>query len=118
MHADGLSSATQKRAKPAVVAAAMALADGEEVTGFVCGQFMGEDGVAVLTDRRVLCINGRTFAPDQDSIGLGELTDVKGWIEGNRATLQITGGGHALVVGDIREVESAQKFAGDLRSHL
>ena len=118
MHAEGLSSATQKRAKAAVVAAALSMDDGEKVQGFICGQYLGHDGVAVLTDRRVLCVNSRTFAPDGDAIALSELTEVKGWIEGNRATLQVSGAGLDLVIGDVREVETAQKFAGDLRSNL
>lgn len=118
MHADGLSAATQKRAKPAVVAAAMALEDGEQVHGMLCGEYLGHDGVAVLTNRRVLCINARTFAPDQDSIMLSNLDDVRGWIESNRATLQIKGASQELVIGDVKEVEAAQKFAGDLRANL
>ncbi len=118
MHTQGLSGSTQKRAKAAIVAASMALEDGEQVQGLICGEYLGHDAVAVLTDRRVLCINDRAFAPDQDSIALSELADVKGWIEGNRATLQVTGGAIDLVIGDVKEVETAQRFAGDLRTNL
>lgn len=118
MHTQGLSGSTQKRVQAAVVAAALALEDGEQVQGMVCGEYLAHDAVAVLTDRRVLCINSRTFAPDQDSIAFADLDDVKGWIEGNRATLQVTGGAVDIVIGDIKEVETAQRFAGDLRTNL
>jgi hypothetical protein len=118
MYAEGLSDPTEKRAKAAIVAASMALEDSEQVQGLICGEYLGHDAVAVLTDRRVLCINSRFFAPDQDSIALTDLVDVKGWIEGNRATLLVTGGAVDFVIGDINEVETAQQFAGNLRTNL
>ncbi|MEM7095633.1 MAG: hypothetical protein AAF567_21715 [Actinomycetota bacterium] len=118
VHVEGLSSATRKRSAAAVLVASMVIEDGETVEAIVCGEFQAHDAVAVLTDRRLLCVNARDFAPDQASIALTDLDDVKGWIEGNRATLQISGGSLDLVLGDVREVEAAQKFASDLRTNL
>ncbi len=118
MHTQGLSGSSQKRAKAAAIAASLLLADGEQVQGLVCGEYLAHDAVAVLTDRRLLCINSRAFAPDQDSIALSDLQEVRGWIEGNRATLQVIGAGVDIVIGDVKEVETAQRFAADLRTNL
>jgi hypothetical protein len=114
----GLSTGTQKRAKPAVVAAAMALEPGELVRAVVCGEYLAHDGVAVLTDKRILFINSRTFAPDMDSIPLAAITDVKGWAESNRATLRVSGAGLAHVLGDIKEIDAAQAFAVAVRANV
>lgn len=113
-----LSGGTAKRARSALAAAAVLLDGDETAQGLICGQYLANDGVVVLTERRLLCVNDREHAPDHESIALDDLDDVKGWIEGNRATLRIDAGDTVVVIGDIKEVESAQKFAGDLRTNL
>ena len=114
--ARGLSNTTQKRAKAAVVAAAMVLESGEVVRDFVCGQYLGHDGVAVLTDRRLILANNRTFSPEVQTVPASDVTAVKGWVEGKRATLRITANDVEAVLGDIAEVDRAQEFAQALRS--
>jgi len=91
---------------------------GEVVEAIVCGQYQGHDGVAVLTNRRLVVANSRTFAPEIDSLSFAELSDVKGWAESGKATLRFSGGPRALVLGDIAEVDAAQTFAGALRSKI
>ena len=94
----------------------MILEGGETVRGFVCGQYLGYDGVAVLTNRRLVFANNRTFSPEVTSIGVDGITEVKGWAESNRATLRVTGTTGIHVLGDIAEVDRAQTFANALRS--
>ena len=113
-----ISSSTQKRAKAAVVAAATALEDGEIVQAMVCGEYRAHDGVAVLTDRRVILANSRTFAPEIDSIPIGEVADIKGWADSGRATLRVSSSSTSLVIGDIKEVDGAQNFAAAVRSRI
>jgi len=117
-HAAGISSATQKRAKAAVVAASLSLDEGEMVTGLVCGEYLGHDGVAVLTTSRIVFANSRTFAPDVDSVPISTVQEVKGWIESNRATLEVTTATGAFVVGGIKELDAAQMLASELRGRL
>jgi len=116
--AASIPSATQKRAKAAVVAAATSLEPGEQVQALVCGEFMADDGVAVLTDRRVLMANSRTFAPEIQSMPLTAVNDVKGWADSGRATLRFSSLDGVLVLGDIHEVDSAQAFAGAVRGKI
>ena len=113
-----IPTATQKRAKAAVVAAAMSLEHGEQVRAMVCGEYLAHDGVAVLTDRRVVFANARTFAPDVHAAALNTLTEVKGWAEKGRATLRIASATTSFVIGDIKEVDAAQGFAAAVRSNL
>ena len=94
----------------------MVLELGEIVSDFVCGQYLGYDGVAVLTNRRLVFANNRTFAPEVTSIALAGITAVKGWAESNRATLRVSGTTGVQVLGDIAEVDRAQAFATTLRS--
>jgi hypothetical protein len=114
----GIPSETQKRAVAAVVAAATALEPGEQVQALICGEYLADDGVAVLTDRRVILANSRTFAPEIHSMPLASINDVKGWADSGRATLRFFGEDGAFVVGGIKEVESAQTFASAVRGKI
>ena len=116
--ASSISASTQKRAKAAVVAAALALEPGEQVQALVCGEYLAHDGVAVLTDRRLILANSRTFAPEVTALALEAVSDVKGWADSGKATLRFTGASDTLVLGDIAEVDAAQAFAGALRSNI
>lgn len=99
------------------MAASLSLESAESVNALVCGEVAGYDAVAVLTDGDLVVANARPFAPEVVRLGRADVLDVKGWIESNRATLQITAtGDRTIVIGEIREVETAQKLAGDLRS--
>ena len=70
---------------------------------------------AVLTDRRLIFANNRTFAPEIASLPRSAIGGVKGWAESNRATLRVDGASGQLVLGDIAEVDRAQEFANTLR---
>lgn len=100
------------------LAAAVELKDGEQVSGLVVGEYLGHAGVAVVTPDRVLLINSRQYAPDIDSLARADIDEVKGWIEGNRATLRISGGGQGLVIGNIRELDTVQAVAAQLRGEV
>jgi len=84
----------------------------------VCGEYLAHDGVAVVTNQRVLFANSRTFSPEITSVALGDVTDVKGWADSGRATLRVSTTSSDLVIGDIKEVDGAQSFAAALRSNL
>ena len=101
-----------------MVAAATALEPGEQVRALVCGEYLAHDGVAVLTDRRVVLANSRTFAPEINDMALTAVSDVKGWADSGRATLRFSGDAGTLVLGDIKEVDGAQAFAAAVRSSM
>ena len=113
-----ISAGTQKRAKAALVAATRALEPGEQVQALVCGEYLADDGVAVLTDRRLVLANSRTFAPEVHSLPPRSIKDVKGWVDSARATLRFSGKDRAFVIGEIKEVESAQAFAAAVRGKI
>ena len=113
-----LPPVSQLRAKPALIAAATFLEPGERVQAIVAGQYLAHDGIALVTDSRVLFANGRTFSPEVHAVSLSEVTDVKGWAESSRATLRVTAGQAMMVIGDIAEVNLAQSFAVAVRSRI
>jgi len=84
----------------------------------VCGEVLAHDGVAVLTDRRIVFANSRTFAPEIQSIQLSSVEDVKGWADSGRATLRFTAKGSTTVIGDIKEVDDTQAFAAAVRARI
>lgn len=100
------------------MAVATALEPSEQAQAVVCGEYLGHDAVAVLTDRRLVLANSRTHAPEIETIDVGAVTDVKGWADGGRATLRFTAGSTSAVIGQIREVDAAQAFASALRARL
>ncbi len=101
-----------------MVAAATALEADEPVEALICGEYLADDGVAVLTDRRVIVANSRTFAPEIHSMPLTSISDVKGWADSGRATLRFSSTDGVVVLGDIKEVESAQAFAAAVRGKI
>ena len=100
------------------MAATTALEPGEQAQALVCGEYLANDGVAVLTDRRVVLANSRMFAPEIHSLSLRSIKDVKGWADSARATLRFSSDDGAFVIGDIKEVESAQDFASAVRGKI
>jgi len=74
--------------------------------------------VAVLTDRRLVLANSRTFAPEIMVVPLQSVQDVKGWADSGRATLRVTSIGNTAVIGDIKEVDAAQAFAAAVRARI
>lgn len=100
------------------MAATRVLEPGEQVQALICGEYLADDGVAVLTDRRLVLANSRTFAPEVHSLPLRSIKDVKGWVDSARATLRFSGKDRAFVIGEIKEVESAQAFAAAVRGKI
>lgn len=82
----------------------------------VGGRFLGHDGVAILTDRRLLLANGRSWDPEIVSIEALSTLGVEGWVERRAATLRLTDGADVHVIDRINDTGVAESLASALRA--
>lgn len=101
-------------ATPICVAAAL-LRDGEVVRSVVTGQMLGRAAVVVLTDRRVLVVNGRRWQPIVDSFAIGPDLVVRGRHDRHVALLTFSAGSRLSTVDGIGDVGLAVELAERLR---
>jgi hypothetical protein len=94
------------------------LTPGERVAVVVQGRFLGHDGVAVLTDQRLIVTNAREWSPEQAVYASFSGMIVQGWRDGNSATLSVEQGGRVAVLDQIRDQGLAQELATALRSRV
>jgi hypothetical protein len=92
------------------------LEEGELVESLIVGKVNELDGVAVLTDRRLLLHNDRQWAVDQLSMPLDAGLTVQGLAEGGTATLTFVRENVAVPVSRIGDVNLAQEFAQRVRA--
>ena len=112
---DRLSSATRKASAGAFAVAAVSLDEGEIVQLAVGCRFLGADGAIVLTDRRMLITNARSWEPDVVPVGLEPGLSVQGWQDDRSAALVFARDGHELVVDRITDRVVAQELAAEVR---
>lgn len=101
-------------ATPICVAAAL-LRDGEVVRAVVTGQMLGCAAVVVLTDRRLLVVNGRRWQPIVDSFAIGPDLVVRGRHDRHVALLTFSEGSRLSTVDGIGDVGLAVELAERLR---
>jgi hypothetical protein len=94
------------------------LEDNERVDVLVQGRLLGEEGACVLTDRRVLLVNGREWKPDVLQLDVIAGLMVQGWQDDRVASLVFQTGGAAVTIDQIAEREMAQRLAASLRSRI
>lgn len=92
------------------------LEDGEVVECLVVGKVNELDGVAVLTDRRVLLHNDRQWAVDQVSMPVDAGLSVQGLAERGVATLTFVRDGVAAPITRVPDVALAQELAQRVRA--
>jgi hypothetical protein len=91
---------------------------GERVEVLVQGRFKGEDGAAVLTDRRIVLANDREWKPDIEVIELRPGLTIQGWADDRAASLTFQLAGATATIEAIGEKELAQRFAGLARARV
>ena len=110
-------SAGARRAALAPVAILTALLEpGEVAEAVVQGEHQHRPAVLVLTDRRLVVVNDRRWAPDVRSFALDDRLVVHGWQDDRRATLVFVLGGVGTVVDAISDRPLARDLAQRVRA--
>jgi hypothetical protein len=90
----------------------------EQVVVVLQGKFLGEDGAAVLTQRRLVLANDREWKPDIQSVPIGPGLTVQGWQDDRTASLVFVQGGTTTTIDQISDRELAQRVASLVRSRV
>jgi hypothetical protein len=90
----------------------------EPVEALVQGTYQSGAAIGALTDRRVLLVNEREWAPDVRSIPLDAALLVQGWQDDHSASLTFVVAGHSLVLSAITDRPLAQDLAHRLRAKV
>jgi hypothetical protein len=90
----------------------------EQVVVVLQGKFLGEDGAAVLTQRRLVLANDREWKPDIESVVIGPGLTVQGWQDDRTASLVFVQGGVTTTIDQISDRELAQRVAALVRSRV
>lgn len=111
-----LSSSARRSGKTALLAAAVLLDEREIVECAAVGRMEAEPAVVVLTDRRVLLVNERTWSPSVVNLPVDSSLAVQGWQDSRTATLTFVVGGRQHVVEQITDKQLAVEVAGRVRA--
>jgi hypothetical protein len=106
----------RRSVKSAALVVASMLDEGEQVEVLVAGRFRGDDGIAVVTARRVVVVNDREWKPEVEIIDIGPALSVQGWQDDRTASLLFEDGARSVAIEQIAERELAQRMAGVVRS--
>jgi hypothetical protein len=107
---------SRRSGKVAFALIAHVLEPGERVEALVQGKFRGEDGAAVVTDRRVVLANDREWKPDVAILELAPGLKVQGWADDRSASLVFERDGQTTTIEQIGERELAQRMAATVRA--
>ena len=110
-----LANSARKSARVALAIASSLLDEGELVECVVTGHVLEHDGVAVLTNRRVLVVNDREWKPEVLSFRIDSSLTVRGEAAGSEATLTVQREAQLAVIARIADVPLAQDMAQRLR---
>jgi hypothetical protein len=113
-----VGNAAKKAGKVALGITSALLQEGELVESLIVGKVNELDGVAVLTDRRLLVHNDRQWQIDQLSMPLDAALTVQGIAEGGTATLTFVREGIGVPVAKVGDVALAQEFAARVRTRV
>ena len=111
-----LMGGSRRTARGAALVAASHLAPNETVEIVVCGRFLANDAVAVLTNTRLIVANDRQWDPEIVSLDNLVGLKVEGWVERRSATLRLTHGTDTHVVDRINDTAVAEALADALRA--
>lgn len=116
MAASRLGNAGRRSGRVALAVTSALLDEGEIVECAVQGRFNGADGVAVLTNERVLVVNDRSWKPDVLEIEVDGSTTVQGWQDDRTAALVFQRADQSATVDKIGDRHLAMEFAQRLRA--
>jgi hypothetical protein len=102
---------SRRAGKAAFLVIASTLEPGERVEVLVQGKVHGEDGAAVLTDRRIVLANDREWKPEIEVVPLGPGLTVQGWQDDRAASLTFERGGNRVMIEQVGDRELAQRLA-------
>ena len=112
----GLTGGPRKAAKTPALVLAVLLRDGEVVQCLVVGQVLGVDGVAALTDQRLVFVTEREFEPDVFELPVDASLTVAGMQDDRTASLTFQHGPHSAVIERISDRPLAMEFAQRVRA--
>ncbi len=110
------SPGARRAGKASLLAAAVLLEEGESVECAAAGRLEGEPAAAVLTDRRILLVNERAWAPLVASMRVDASLAVQGWQDSRTASLTFLTHGRQLVLEQITDKALAIEVAGRIRA--
>ena len=110
-----IDKASLKKARTALAVAGAVLDDGEQVEAVVTGQFEGNPGVLVLTDRNILVVDDRPWRPTVERLALDGSLQVQGLQDNRTASLTLVTAARQYVVDQISMRELAVEMAQRIR---
>lgn len=116
-HLARMGEATRPYAEVPVLLAALLLHESETVIVVVPGLIDEEVGVAVVTDRRVLLVNGRRWNPVVSEFAIAPGLTVDGWQDAETAMLTFNAG-HSTRLSAIVDKPLAFEAAGVVRDRV
>jgi hypothetical protein len=110
-----LGGGARRAGRLAFAVASAVLGEGEVVECAVQGRFQGVDGAAVLTNRRLLLVNGREWKPDVVELAVDAALTVQGWQDDRTAALVFQAGDRTTTVDHVADRAVAQELAQRIR---
>lgn len=114
----GLLGGAKKAAKAPATALAVLLQEGEVVECLVVGQLYAEDGIAALTDRRLIFLNAKEWVPIFFAVPVDSTLSVAGMQDDRTATLTFTSGANTIQIDRIGDRALAMEMAQRIRGRL
>lgn len=100
----------------ALLVAAAAMDSGEHAYGLLAGRYLGHEGVALLTDRRLLAVNARRWSPNLAALPLTPGLTSETWSVEGMLVLRFSCGSTSIVIDGITDGEGSRRFAAAVRS--
>jgi hypothetical protein len=116
--AQRLDQGAQAAARTALVATAAVMVQGERVEAVTQGRLDGVAAVLTLTDRRLLAINQRDWAPVVTWFNIDAQLDVQAWEDQSGATIVLSAAGRQITVDGITDKQPAYELVARLRARL
>jgi hypothetical protein len=113
--AQRLSGGARRSGKAPLLMVAALLDEGEAVRAVIQGRFREVDGIAALTDTRILLVNAREWDPDVVSVPVTSSLAVQGWQDDRVAALVFTDGEASHTIDRIPDRPLAIEFAQLIR---
>ncbi|MFM7069735.1 MAG: hypothetical protein ACKOYM_09790, partial [Actinomycetes bacterium] len=95
---------------------AVLLDDGESVDGVVLGEMLGQPAVIVVTQRRVLAVNGRRWRPVVDEFRFSSAVQVRGRHDAGIAAVTLLDDERLVTIDRISDLDAARHLTDIVRS--
>ena len=107
---------SRRTARSAALVASTHFEPDEVVEIVVCGRFLGNDAVVVLTNNRLIIANDRQWDPEVISFQNLAGMSVEGWVERRWATLSLEDQSGTYVIDRINDTTVAETLADALQA--